>query len=244
MRAKQKHLGLSSIVLVLAGLSLLWPMLAAADLPKPFKAIYEVRKAGLKLGRIEVTLEYEAGIYTYKKVSETRGLAALFVNEKVSETSIGLVEDDTLRLVEYHYHQQRGKKQADRSIKLTKDGYAIETYKGNETRYRIIPGTLDRSSVEIALMRDANLNNKRTEYPVAEKWKLRTYRFINQGLKSVEVPAGTFQCIEYHVDRATKNRSTDLCIAPDLDNIPVYAVHTEKGTSFQMVLLRYTPLPE
>ncbi|MGV6818580.1 MAG: DUF3108 domain-containing protein [Thiotrichales bacterium] len=218
---------------------LLLPTAVLADLPEPFTAVYEVRKGSLLLGKVIIKLDYDGDRYIYTKHSETRGILAIFRNEKISETSIGIVDADTLRAISYDYIQKRGDKASERHITIDNAGKALEQWRENKVNYQIVPGTLDRSSVEIALMRDANLNTKRALYPVAEKGKLRNYEFVNQGLKKLEVPAGTFECIEYKVERETNKRSTALCLAPALDNIPVMAVHTEKGTSFEMVLLNY-----
>lgn len=226
-------------VLTLA-LLLLFPGVLWADLPEPFTAEYEVKKSGLVLGKVVIKLDYDGERYIYTKHSETRGLLAIFRNEKISETSIGIVNANTLRAIEYRYLQRRGDKRSERRLEIDNTGIATESWRENQSKYEIVAGTLDRSAVEIALMRDANLNTKLAAYPVAEKGKLRYYQFINKGLKSIEVPAGKYECIEYKVDRESSKRSTALCLAPSLDNIPVYAVHSEKGTSFQMVLLNYT----
>ena len=211
---------------------------AAAEL-KPFTANYEVVKFDLRLGDIKVKLEPRENRFIYSKESRTRGLAALFRDEKVMEKSALLLSKKGLRVLDYDYRLARGNEIRENSFRFEAADKVTGVYKNKPFSIQVPPGTLDRSSIELALMQDVGPDTRRLSYSVVEKDQLKTYDFQFQGEQTVETPAGSFRCYDYKVVRSSGKRSTTLCLAPTLNNLPVKITHNEKGTEFYMLLKSY-----
>lgn len=214
----------------------------SAALPPAFEAVYRARKAGMTLGEVTVTLNYESDQYLYEKQTVTKGLLSVFRKDVITERSIGQIHGDEIRLTSYDYHLDRGKKSRKTSVRIHADK-AGGLHRGREYELKIPAGTLDRASIELALMRDAAVNPARSlTYSVVDKGALKTYRFEPAGNREIKVPAGKFKCLEYRRGRKSDKRATSLCLAPEADYLPVYATHSEKGTEFFMELVSYRHL--
>ena len=216
---------------------------AAHDLtlPPAFTAIYTVKKAGLTLGDVTISLRYDNGRYRYHKKTRSRGLLALFRKDVINETSEGRIDDGRLTMDRYTYVHETGKRTMRHTVRLVAPNRIEEHYKGKEYRYRVPDNTLDRAASEIALMRDARLDKPQLAYNIAERGRAKKLEFIRLGERERNTAAGRFDCREYRVNHNSKKRSTTLCIAPKLDYLPVTVTHVEKGTSFTMWLKEYHP---
>ncbi len=230
---------LSAILL----LGLLLPATVQAGLPPAFSATYTVSKAGLTLGNVKISLRYDNGRYLYQKETVSKGLLALFRKDIITEISEGRMDDDELTMDKYHYLHQNGRKSRENTIRLVAPNMVAEHYKGKDFRYKVPEHSLDRASVEIALMRDASSKAKILQYPVVEKGRVKPLEFVFLGETTKTTPAGKFGCIEYRVAHQSSKRSTTLCVAPSLDYLPVTVTHVEKGTSFTMHLKQYRIKP-
>ena len=208
-------------------------------LPPAFTAIYTVKKAGLTLGDVTISLRYDNGRYRYHKKTRSRGLLALFRKDVINETSEGRIDGDRLTMDRYTYVHETGKRTMRHTIRLVAPNRIEERYKGKEYSYRVPDNTLDRASSEIALMRDARLDRPRLVYNIAERGRAKELEFIRVGERERNTAAGRFACSEYRVNHNSKKRSTTLCVAPKLDYLPVTVTHVEKGTSFTMWLKEY-----
>ncbi len=212
------------------------------DLPPAFTAVYTVKKAGLTLGDVNISLRYDNQRYRYHKQTHSRGLLALFRKDVIDETSEGKIENGRLTMERYAYRHDNGRTRKENTIQLVSPGRIHERYKNKTYDYRVPPNTLDRASVEIALMRDARHGSEKLTYTIAERGRSKTLEFLRVGQHaSMKTPAGNFTCTEYRVNRQSSKRSTTLCVAPELDYLPVTITHVEKGTSFTMRLKTYQP---
>ncbi|HID81956.1 MAG TPA: DUF3108 domain-containing protein [Chromatiales bacterium] len=236
IKSGQLKMRLRSTIITL--LFLLNFTVAAAEL-KPFTATYEAIKFDLVLGEIKVSLQPQGKHFIYSKESTTKGLVALFRNEQVKEKSTLTLSEKGLRVLDYQYQLKRGDENRTDSFTFESPEKVNGIYKKQPFSLDVPHGTLDRSSIEVALMRDANPDVKMLSYSAVEKDKLKTYNFEYQGEQIVETPAGKFQCLNYKRVRSSGKRSTTLCLAPELNNLPVKITHNEKGTEFYMVLKSY-----
>ena len=142
-------------------------------------------------------------------------------------------------MLDYQYQLKRGDKNRTDSFKFESPEKVNGIYKNQPFSLDVPQGTLDRSSIELALMQDAKPAAETLNYSVISKDKLITYNFKYEGKQTVETPAGEFQCLNYKRVRSSGKRSTTLCLAPELNNLPVKITHDEKGTEFYMVLKSY-----
>lgn len=219
-------------------LFLLTSSVTAAEL-KPFTATYEAIKFDLVLGEIKVSLQPQGKHFIYSKESTTKGLVALFRNEQVMEKSTLVLSEKGLRVLDYQYQLKRGDDNRTDSFTFESATKVNGLYKNQPFSLDVPQGTLDRSSIEVALMMDVGPDAKTLHYTAVEKDKLKTYNFQFQGEQAVETPAGKFQCLSYKVVRSSGKRSTTLCLAPELNNLPVKITHDEKGTEFYLLMKSY-----
>ncbi len=226
---------------ILITLLLSWAWMAPAkslELPPPFEAVYRLHKGPLTLGEVKITLGYDGHRYHYKKMTTSQGVIALFRNDVILEQSQGAIADNKLHFEKYSYRQSRGKKLRESQIEIKGD-LATGHYKREPFKLKLPPGTLDRTSMEIAMMRDAAGDQKLLSYSLVIKNRLKNYRFLLTGRENIDTAAGDFKCKRYKRLHESKKRATTLCLAPRLDYLPVHATHAEKGNSFDMELVRY-----
>ncbi len=225
-------------MLLLGGLmALLGQPVFGAELPPSFEAVYRVNVAGLPLGEVVISLDYLEGRYVYRKFTQTRGLMSWFRNDTIEEISKGEVDGNRIRSQFYLYEYKKRGKVKRSTVKFPRVGEAVAQRRGKTYVLKTPAATYDRASVELALMRDAGADV--LEYSVVEKGKLVDYRFKSLGEKVLDLPAGLFHCQEYEVVRSHSNRSTSMCLASEVANLPVWATHNEKGTTLKMSLVRY-----
>jgi hypothetical protein len=228
-----------------AVLLLIWlgsTSIVSAALPPAFEAVYRARKAGMTLGEVTITLSYQDGQYHYEKRTVTKGLLSMFRKDVITETSIGEFQGDKIKLKNYHYHLDRKKKSRKTSLQIEGDK-ASGQHKGQNYELTVPEGTLDRASIELALMLDATKNpSAPISYSIVDKGVLKSYRFEPVKNRKVKVPAGKFNCLQYQRGRDSGKRATTLCLAPEVDNLPIFATHSEKGNKFSLELVRYRHL--
>ncbi len=230
-------------VLGILALFLTWTVNAA---PPParlsgFEAVYEVRAAGLLLGDAKVTLTLEGDRFVYDKQTVSRGLMSLVRKESVSETSTGtLGGDGAIRVQAYQYRQKKGGESREDSLRFASPTRISGVYKQQSYELDVPAGTLDRTAVELALMRDADKGRgEPLEYSVVERGKLKEYRFRHDGTVKVTVPAGPFECEQFSTMHDSDKRRTSFCLAPALRNLLVRASHEENGVEIDMVLISF-----
>ena len=229
-----------SLLLSILLFSLCPTLLFAGQLPEDFEATYTIRKAGINLAKVVITFKREGNHYRYKKYTRTKGVLSLFRKDKITEISTGAIENNQIHPSQYDYRHQRGKKLRESRFTLDKKGTAIGKHKSKTFNIPVPDNVLDRASVELALMRDAGTKNKILEYPVVDHGKLFTQRFEPKGKKRVSLPShGAMECQVYQVARTSKKRSTELCVAAELGFLPIQAIHNEKGTTVEMLLLKF-----
>ncbi len=212
-------------------------MVSLADVT-PFKATYALTKFDFKLGTVEVSLVKHKDNYVYEKKTNPSGFLKLIVNDdNAFEKSVFTIENKTIQSKEYLYElKRRGKLKKEKYLFVKPTRVKIE-YKNNKKELDVPAGILDRSSMEVALMMKAH---ERTDqvFNVIDKGKPKTYTFAYIGKKTIEIDARDFECDEYKVIRSSGNRSTTLCLAEELDYLPVFAEHDEKGTAIQIQLIK------
>jgi len=226
---------------ILSTLLLSWISVSSAkalELPAPFEAVYRVHKSFLTLGDVRVSLNYDGNRYAYEKKTISRGVLAMFRDDVIIEQSRGAFTGSELHFEKYSYKQSHGKKLRESQIEI-QEGLATGHHKGAPFELNIPPGTLDRTSMEIAMMRDAAGDHDLLSYSLLVKDRLKNYRFLFTGRENIDVPAGRFECKRYIRLRETNKRATSFCLAPELNYLPIHATHHEKGASFDMELVRY-----
>lgn len=219
---------------------------AAAALPPKFSARYEVRMAGLTLG--EALVKYQqlgSDGYRYSSVTRPLGIAALFYNTEIKESSEGQITGQGFRPDRYDYTRV-GNKARDASLVFDWGNLKVtNTVAGKTWDMEIPKDALDRMVSQLQLMRDLARDDNDLTYRIADGGKLREFTLEYAGRERVSTPYGPMETIK--VTRQEKNgrRATTFWCAPALQYLAVRIEHREKGDNYRMTLeeLDGFPLP-
>ncbi|WJW76060.1 DUF3108 domain-containing protein [Thiohalobacter sp. IOR34] len=235
---------------LLAGvlLALLAPLQAvrAESELRPFEAVYRLKVNRLTIGEQRLQLE-RLGDGRYRLSSHTRpiGIGILFRSDRLSESSEFELLDGRLRPIEYRFDRSGGRK--ERHARLSFDwaqGQVTNDVAGHAWRMDIPPGTLDKLSVQLALMLDLQQERRELRYAIADGGRLKTFEFRIIGEESVRLPGGDYPAIKLQRLRKDQDRTTYLWCAPALGYLPVQLeqIEHEDGLVYlsQLTAFRFT----
>ena len=214
---------------------------ASAPLLPEFEAHYSAYKGSLRIAESVVRLQRQDSRFVYSSVTVPVGLLAMFRRDQVSERSIWRPHAGGIRPLEYHYTHKRSEK--DRDVGLRFDWQQREvanTAQGHTWTMDIPEGTLDKFSVQLAVMLDLQANHNPLRYQVADGGKLKQYRFRRLGTERVRTKAGEFEAVKLQrLRRQDNDRETFFWCAPSLKYLIVRMQHVEEdGSEFHMELDR------
>ena len=208
----------------------------------PFSAVYEVRKAGLTLGRADLRFRRPAeGRYYYRLHTRPTGIARMVYSSEVREMSIGHVGPEGFRPDVYRY--QRSGDDKAREAELRFDWTALEVVNDVADwawRMDITRDTIDRVISPLQLMHDLAARPADTGelvYRIADGGELKTYLLTIDGRETVETPAGRFKALRIRRSDTDSDRRTILWVAPALRYLAVQVEQWEDGSrNFRLVL--------
>ena len=217
----------------------LTPAVRAAGL-KPFIASYEVKMGKMAVGTMTRKLAFDAERgYEFTSELEARGVAALFQDGKIVETSKGAFVDQRPRPDRYDYRQPGGRKNRSLSVTLDwKAGKLATEYKGRETQGALKPGLLDKLVYQLALMQDLAAGSATLDYSVADNDGITEYALARRGSETVVTPHGSFEAERIERVNGSSKRLTVLWCAPKLGFLPIKIEHREKDGKVTTALLQ------
>jgi len=202
--------------------------------PPDFNARYEVRKAGITLGRADLRFAQPVpGHYRYSLHTRASGLARLIFSSEVYEQSRGRILEDGFRPDFYRY-QRRGDDKA-REAELRFDWLDLEVVNDVADypwRMDITHDTIDRVIGPLQLMHDLaerDSDDDSLVYRIADGGKLKTYLLTIEGTEMIDTPMGAFEAIRIRRRDTDSNRETRLWCAPELDFLAVRVEQHEDG---------------
>jgi len=202
--------------------------------PTPYVAQYRAFYKGRDVGSTQFSVRYDAASDTFSYTSQTRlkGLYK-FVSPKpiVDQSSFQFVEG---RILPIEFRHEDGSRSGDENQRIQFDwgnGTAILSGEHGTTEVGLMPGIVDRASLQIVLKTDLANGLPLTQYTVADDDTLKTYHFALQGDKTVETPIGKFEVVSYLQQRTGSSREMVFDFAPDLDYLPVRIEQFRDGES-------------
>ena len=225
---------LTSLLLLLAFTSLA----ARADAPKPFTATYTLAMGKMSVGAMVRKLVLGANhAYEFSSTVEATGIAAMFQDGRIVETSRGTLVDGRPRPGRYDYDPGGKKKRALGVVLDWKAGTLTTRYKGRETQTSLQPGLLDKLVYQLALMGDLAAGGT-LNYSVADSNGITEYALARRGEERIVTPAGTFDTTRIERVNGNSKRHTVLWCAPKLGHLPVKIEHREKDGKTTTALLQ------
>ena len=196
---------------------------AADELPR-YNAVYEVYDGGRAVGDAEFSvtlLDTERGIYEFRSVSRVRGLYRLFVPRPVEELSVFVLEDGQIRPLMYSLHDGTRRERNSFNIEFDWErGQAAIAAGDTRLEPQLLPGTLDRGSLHVALMllgHDFSME----QVTLLDMDGPETHELRADGEETLDTPLGPVLTRKLVQQRLGSARRTLVWLAPDLRKLPV-----------------------
>lgn len=227
-------------ILPLCLCALLLPVSVANPAGTPvrnFTIHYNFSHKSLLLARMVRTLRANGdGTYTLESRSEAVGIAALLLNDNITEHSVWDLADGRPRSLHYEYHHS-GRKKGDRHAVLDFDWRkGIVTNKINDDPWtmRVPTGTQDKLLYQYTLSRDLQQGTQipAYAYDVADGGELKSFRFERLGTEEIDTPIGRLQTVK--LQRVHGSRRTVIWCAATLDYNPVRIEQHKDGKVLTM----------
>jgi hypothetical protein len=202
--------------------------------PPDFKARYEVRKAGITLGRADLRFAQPLpGRYRYSLHTRASGLARLLFSSEVYEQSHGRILDDGFRPDFYRYKRSGDDKARVAELRFDwLDLEVVNDVADYPWRMDITHDTIDRVIGPLQLMHDLaerDGDDDQLVYRIADGGQLKTYLLTIEGTEMIDTPMGAFEAIRIRRRDTDSNRETRLWCAPELDYLAVRVEQHEDG---------------
>ena len=207
--------------------------LAAAEPIPTYRATYEVSYRNRRVGISEfsVTRDPASGIYTFASTSRFRGLLRLISPRPLVERSEFVYEQDRIRPLEYSYED--GSRRGDDNYSVVFDwdnGVATTTVEGRTVQSELAPGTLDRGSMQVAVMLDMRASSP-DRYTLVDEDGVRVYEYSTDGEETLDTPLGTIVAQKFTQQRRGSSRRTIVWVNAELDYLPVRIEQQQNGAT-------------
>lgn len=219
----------------------------AAPLLRPFVLSLDVEKLGMRLGvtRLELTLS-ENHQYRFVLSTKTSGLARWFVRDEVTEISEGVIDETGIVPHRYQFDQSGGSEVVQLSTVFDWDkGEAVTTGSKGRVVHELVPGTVDRLSIYLAVMTHLKRQQPgQLSLPMIDKTKLYEYSLEPLGLEKLTSPVGSLTTLVLKRSNDRPERLTRIWMAPEFDYLPVRIRQDTNGSKdFEMFISTVSGFP-
>jgi hypothetical protein len=186
---------LASVLLLLA--SLVGNGVSAEDALTPHFAVYKV-KIGVLRGQMKSQLRYDHGAYASESVVRPTGIARIVSRGLIVENSNFTVADGRVRAATYTGLDTLSKNGQDVSLVFNWAGGEVDGV-ADELQFDrpLVSGTVDRASLQYALMADLSSDRLRSEYVLQDVGETKVLSVTSAGSKDVKVPFGEFSVVGF-----------------------------------------------
>lgn len=215
---------------------------AMANLPiAPFTAEYSATRNGSELGRTTIELRAnDDSTWTLRTATVGTSRLARMAGLDVVEESTLRWRDGRVETLAYTFRQDAAMSKKRRSGEFDWNANEVRMIDGDsDVRYALVPGTVDRHALTLALINDLVGGNTAHDYKVAMKSEIEDIRYTDCGGAMLSVPAGEYavRCLE----RKREKRTSTSWFAESIGWLPVQIEQVErKGDTItlKMVSLR------
>ncbi|MFT5140201.1 MAG: hypothetical protein ACI9H8_001100 [Lysobacterales bacterium] len=209
---------------------------AAAGIATPFEAAYTVYIDGKPRMESVMKLVKDGNVWLLSNTGKgTKGLAKL-LGASSEERSIGRIENDQFRTLEYSQHTKIMAKDTQWSAKIDPDGLEVSTvHKDGEGRYKYLAGAVDPLSLTIALRSSLTQGLSQFVMHVIDENEMDHHKFQAGKLEDLQTALGCFKSVKVTRVRENSSRYSSGWYAKDLNYLPVKLLHgKEGGREFEM----------
>jgi len=191
--------------------------------PFEFEAVYDVEISGFSVARMERRLERTDDGYRLVSVSQASGLARLFTDDRLEETSTLVADGERLRVARYDYHRT-GKKERRRRVEFPRDGDVVTGVRdGRAWEVRLDPPerrVFDRHAYQLFISLEVAEGARDLTYPIADNGRLKAYDFHTVGTERRRVAGREIETIKLVRD-VEPPESTEIWVAEAYGYLPV-----------------------
>ncbi len=209
--------------------------------PKHFEVRYHLNRQGLDIAEIHWKLQVQKDQdFRYTSKSKTIGIAKLFRDEQIIETSDWRFNQGNLQTLRYQYSRSGGKRKRQAEARFDWPQKRLHnTLNGKQWSVALSDRTYDKLNYLLALMQDLKQGQRMDQYQVADGSKFKTYEMHYLKEEPLESALGTIETLvlERHVKGS--ERVTRVWAAKSLHYLPIKIEHREKG---EIVTLNLTQL--
>jgi hypothetical protein len=224
-------LAMLSALLLLAA-----PTVQATDAPDPaavqgFEASYQAIYGRIRGAQTHFQLERDGETWVWRSKSEPAGMLSLVRSDVITEESRFILGPHGLQPTGYHYVHRRGD-DIRRERRLDFDWQElslISVSNGNEERFELPAGSLDRFLAQYAVMRDLAADKRRRSYQLVDRAGPFRQAMEYGGKERIRTPAGRFDTQQVIARDEDSDRKLVLWMAPELGYLPVRMERREPG---------------
>lgn len=202
-----------------------------------YSAAYKGREVGMSVFSVQASTD--SARLTYSSETRIKGFLRLVSPNPVIDRSE--FEVDAGRIVPRRFEFQDGSRKGEDNYTIEFDRAAHKAIIDGEDGRKeidITPGTLDRGSVQVAMMLNLNRGIALDTYDVVDDDSVETYHYRSDGERTVDTGLGPIEVVTYTQTREGSSRYTTIDFAPSLDYIPVRLEQFRNGESQSAFVLQ------
>lgn len=214
---------------------------ASADSNQPypeFVAQYDSMANGFSVGSVTISLQRDGkDKYLYKQESRSRGIAALFGNNKSVESSLWRLDDGRIKVLEYRSKRKGGDDDDNAHLLYDWDNGTVKnTGAGEHWEIPLPEKALDRLVMQLAMLFELRDGKTEFNYQVPRQGHIKKYSFILLGEDEIELTSGMYKTLK--VGRTNDDRDQSwIWSAPELDYFPIrFLKKKQSGLKIELVL--------
>jgi hypothetical protein len=196
---------------------------AAESALATYTATYQTQYKGRDAGLAEFSVTYDAAqdVYTFRSYLKVKGLLRLVAPNPAIEHSTFVVRNGIIRPLAFRYEDGTRKGGNNFEARFDWDSQKVVLDGEQHVELDVTPGTLDRGTLQVALMHDMAAQGPVGPYVLADDDSLKTYELTVVGEERMETPLGELDVVRYRQQRVGSSSSTSIWVAPSLKYLPV-----------------------
>lgn len=215
--------------------------LASGDLLPGYNALYEVYNRDRAVGEAEFSvtlLDAERGIYEFRSVSRVRGLYRLFVPRPAEELTVFVLENGRIRPLAYSLRDGTRRDRSSFDVEFDWErGRAAITAGETRLEPRLLPGMLDRGSLQVALMLLAE-DFTTEQVTLLDQDGPEIHELRGDGEETLDTAVGRTPTRKLIQQRLGSSRRTLVWLAPELQGLPVRIERENDGDTRAILQLQ------
>lgn len=220
-----------SAVALMLGVALSTSALAIA----PFQASYQFSYNGKNVGTATRSLAKQGNNWLYKFNAKAGAIAS------AQESSLFGFNAGKISAIEFKRSSKILVHSNSLNISFSPSSKRVNTQKDDKKRsFAWQPNVLDELNAELQIREDLKGDGIKNNYLLADAKEIENRRFSKQGTEMVKTPFGSFSTIKVVLEHRKPERNTVFWLAPKLDYLPVKVSHNDGGSSYSLLLTKYS----